>query len=350
MQSGAQESQLDERSQHLLRALVQKYIRDGQPVGSRTLSRDSGLDLSPATIRNVMADLEEMGLVRSPHTSAGRIPTPLGFRFFVDTLVTMQPPESNEVQRLREQLDPDRELTDLVATTSSLLSEVTRLAGVVTLPKREQLKLRQVEFLPLSGQRVLAILVVNDREVQNRIIHGRRDYQRAELEKAANYLNANFIGRDLQEARQQLLADMRTARQSMNEMMLAAIEMADKAFASEGESDDFVVAGQTNLMGLAELADMEKLRQLFEAFSQKEHILHLLDGALHADGIQIFIGEESGYQVLDECSVVTAPYEVDGRVLGVLGVIGPTRMAYDRVIPIVDVTARLLGSVLNRRQ
>ncbi len=350
MQSGAQESQLDERSQHLLRALVQKYIRDGQPVGSRTLSRDSGLDLSPATIRNVMADLEEMGLVRSPHTSAGRIPTPLGFRFFVDTLVTMQPPESNEVQRLREQLDPDRELTDLVATTSSLLSEVTRLAGVVTLPKREQLKLRQVEFLPLSGQRVLAILVVNDREVQNRIIHGRRDYQRAELEKAANYLNANFIGRDLQEARQQLLADMRTARQSMNEMMLAAIEMADKAFASEGESDDFVVAGQTNLMGLAELADMEKLRQLFEAFGQKEHILHLLDGALHADGIQIFIGEESGYQVLDECSVVTAPYEVDGRVLGVLGVIGPTRMAYDRVIPIVDVTARLLGSVLNRRQ
>ncbi len=350
MQTGAREPKLDDRAQHLLRALVQKYIRDGQPVGSRTLSRDSGLDLSPATIRNVMADLEEMGLVRSPHTSAGRVPTPQGFRFFVDTLLTMQPPESNEVQRLREQLDPDRDLPHLMATTSSLLSEVTRLAGVVTLPKREQLKLRQVEFLPLSGQRVLAILVVNDREVQNRIIHGRRDYQRSELERAANYLNANFMGRDLRDARQQLLTEMRTARETMNDMMLAAIEMADKAFVSEKERDDFVMAGQTNLMGFAELADMDKLRQLFDAFSQKEHMLHLLDGALHADGIQIFIGEESGYQVLDECSVVTAPYEVDGRVLGVLGVIGPTRMAYERVIPIVDVTARLLGSVLNRRQ
>ncbi len=343
-------SELNERSREVFRQIVDAYVETGEPIGSRTLSKRLDTHLSPATIRNVMADLEEMGLVRSPHTSAGRIPTPQGFRFFVDTLLTMQPPESNEVQRLREQLDPDRGLQELVATTSSLLSEVTRLAGVVTLPKREQLKLRQVEFLPLSGQRVLTILVVNDREVQNRIIHGQRDYERSELEKAANYLNANFIGRDLRDARQQLLAEMRTARETMNEMMLAAIEMADKAFASESERDDFVVAGQTNLMGFAELADMAKLRQLFEAFSQKEHILHLLDGALHADGIQIFIGEESGYQVLDECSVVTAPYEVDGRVLGVLGVIGPTRMAYDRVIPLVDVTARLLGSVLNQRQ
>ncbi len=329
--------------------LIQRYIRDGEPVGSRTLSRDSGLDLSPATIRNVMADLEEMGLIRSPHTSAGRIPTPQGLRFFVDTLLTVQPPESKEVAHLREQLDPDQNLQELMTTTSSLLSEVTRLAGVVTLPRREQLKLRQVEFLSLSAQRVLAILVVNDQEVQNRVIHTRREYTRPELEKAANYLNAAFLGRDLRDARQQLLAEMRTARESMNEMMLAAIEMADKAFAAGDEHDDFVVAGQTNLMDFAELANMDKMRQLFEAFSQKEQILHLLDGALHADGIQIFIGEEAGYEVLDECSVVTAPYEVEGQVVGVLGVIGPTRMAYERVIPIVDLTARLLGSALNQQ-
>ncbi len=329
--------------------LIQRYIRDGEPVGSRTLSRDSGLDLSPATIRNVMADLEEMGLIRSPHTSAGRIPTPQGLRFFVDTLLTVQPPESEEVAHLREQLDPDQNLQELMTTTSSLLSEVTRLAGVVTLPRREQLKLRQVEFLSLSAQRVLAILVVNDQEVQNRVIHTRREYTRPELEKAANYLNSAFLGQDLREARQRLLAEMRTARESMNEMMLAAIEMADKAFAAGEDHDDFVVAGQTNLMDFAELANMDKMRQLFEAFSQKERILHLLDGALHADGIQIFIGEEAGYEVLDECSVVTAPYEVEGQVVGVLGVIGPTRMAYERVIPIVDLTARLLGSALNQQ-
>jgi len=317
MANATQGETLDERSQYLLKVLVEKYIRDGQPVGSRTLSRDSGLALSPATIRNVMADLEDMGLVCSPHTSAGRIPTPQGFRFFVDSLITVQPPGSTELDRLRGQLDPDRNMPDLLTTTSNLLSEVTRLAGVVTLPRMERLMLRQVEFLPLSEQRILVILVVNDREVQNRIIHTRRPYSRSELEQAANYLNSAFLGRDLREARERLLAELREAREGMNRMMLAAIEVAEQAFVDEDEGEDYVLAGQTNLMGIEELANMDKLRQLFDAFNEKQQILHLLDGALHANGIQIFIGEESGYEVLDECSVVTAPYEVNGQLVGV---------------------------------
>ena len=350
MVSTSQKPVPDERSQHLLKVLIQRYIREGQPIGSRTLSRDSGLDLSPATVRNVMADLEEMGLVRSPHTSAGRVPTPQGLRFFVDTLLSIEPPDSLEVERLRQQIDPDQDIPDLLSKISSLLSEVTRLAGVVTLPRRERLQLRHVEFLSLSERRVLVILVVNNREVQNRIIHTKRPYSASDLQQAANYLNSLFAGRDLLDAREQLLAEMRSARESMNQMMLAAIEMADKAFTSEGEGDDYVLAGQTNLMGFAELANMDKLRQLFDAFNEKQQILHLLDSALSADGIQIFIGEESGYRVLDECSIVTAPYEVDGQLVGVLGVIGPTRMAYDRVIPIVDLTARLLVAALKQRQ
>ncbi len=340
---------LDERSQHLLKVLIQRYIRDGQPVGSRTLSRDSGLDLSPATVCNVMADLEELGLLRSPHTSAGRVPTPQGFRFFVDALLSVEPLQGSEVQRLRQQFDPDQGIPDLMAKTSSLLSDVTRLTGVVTLPRRERLVLRQVEFLSLSDQRVLVILVVNDREVQNRIIHTNRPYGPSDLEQVANYLNSVYVGRDLVEAREQLLADLIVTGESINQMMSADIEMADKAFASEEAGDDYVLAGETNLMGFAELSDMEKLRQLFDAFNEKHQILHLLDGALRADGIQIFIGEESGYEFLDECSVVTAPYQVNGQLVGVLGVIGPTRMAYERVIPIVDLTARLLASALKQR-
>jgi heat-inducible transcriptional repressor len=350
MVSTSQKPVPDERSQHLLKVLIQRYIREGHPVGSRTLSRDSGLDLSPATGRNVMADLEEMGLVRSPHTSAGRVPTSQGLRFFVDTLLSIEPLGNQEAERLRQQIDPDQDIPDLLSKTSSLLSEVTRLAGVVTLPRRERLHLRHVEFLSLSDRRVLVILVVNDREVQNRIIHTKRPYSASDLQQAANYLNSLFVGRDLMDAREQLLAEMRSARESMNQMMLAAIEMADQAFTPEGEGEDYVLAGQTNLMGFAELANMDKLRQLFDAFNEKQQILHLLDSALSADGIQIFIGEESGYQVLDECSIVSAPYEVDGRLVGVLGVIGPTRMAYDRVIPIVDLTARLLAAALKQRQ
>jgi len=342
------EQVLGERAQHLLRILVERYIRDGQPVGSRTLSRDSRLDLSPATIRNVMADLEELGLVRSPHTSAGRIPTVQGYRLFVDTLLHVSPLDSEEVLRLRAQLDPDQDRDSLMGTASSLLSDVTRLAGVVMLPRHEHVRLRQVEFLPLSENQILAILVVNDREVQNRIVRTERAFSPSELQQAANYINSVASGQDLHEVRAKLLKELGEARQRMNDLMVAAIEMAAQAIPAEPEADDFVVAGQTNLMSYNELADMQKLRQLFDAFHRKRDLLHLLDQCLQARGVQIFIGEESGYNVLDECSIVTAPYEVDGRVLGVLGVIGPTRMAYERVIPIVDVTARLLGAALNQ--
>jgi heat-inducible transcriptional repressor len=347
MVKGRIETLIDDRAQHLLRVLVQRYIREGQPVGSRTLSRDSGLDLSPATIRNVMADLEDLGLVRAPHTSAGRVPTVSGFRFFIDSLLRTQPLEESEVDRLRQELHADREPGDLMRRASSLLSEVTHLAGLVTLPRRDQLRLRHVEFLPLSGRRVLVVLVVNDREVQNRVIQTGRRYTESELQQAANYLNVVFGGKDLHEARVAVLGEMQAERESMNRMMLAAIEMADKAFTAEECGDDYVLAGQTKLMEFAELGDMEKMRHLFDAFNEKRRILHLLDKALHADGMQIFIGDESGYEVLGDLSVVTAPYTIQGKVVGVLGVIGPTRMAYDRVIPIVDLTAKLLGSALN---
>ncbi len=341
------ERSLDERSMNLFRSLVERYIREGQPVGSRTLSKAGGSELSPATIRNVMADLEDLGYLSSPHTSAGRVPTALGFRLFVDTMLSVTPLDDAVVEHMRRQLAVER--SDVVEVASSLLSEVTSLAGIVTLPRHEEATLRQVEFLPLSQDQVLVILVVNDREVQNRIISTGKNYSAAELQQAASYLNELCGGRDLRGLRQRLLDEMREHRESMNRMMVAAIEMADKVFSGEPIDDDgFVVAGQTNLMGYGELADMDKLRELFNAFARKQDMLHLLDQALKAEGVQIFIGEESGYEPLDGCSLVTAPYEENGAVVGVLGVIGPTRMAYDRIVPIVDITARLVGATLNR--
>ncbi|MDX1512238.1 MAG: heat-inducible transcriptional repressor HrcA [Gammaproteobacteria bacterium] len=343
------EPELNERAQHLLKTLVERYIREGQPVGSRALSRDSGLDLSAATVRNVMADLEELGLLRSPHTSAGRVPTARGYRLFVDTLLKVEPLDDAQVFNLERGFQSDGDPAKLMERASSILSDITHLAGIVMLPRQEHATLRQVEYLPLSEHQVLAILVVNDREVQNKIIQTDRRYTASELERAANYINSLCAGTDLYRVRQQLLEELKSDREHMNRMMLAAIEMADKAFDAKPPVDDFVVAGQTNLMEYGELSDMEKLRRLFEAFNRKRDILHLLDQSLKANGVQIFIGEESGYEVFDDCSVVTSPYESDGEVLGVLGVIGPTRMAYDRVIPIVDLTARLLGAALNKQ-
>ena len=340
---------LSERAQHLFRVLVQRYIGSGQPVGSRTLSRDSGLDLSPATVRNVMADLEDLGLLRSPHISAGRVPTVQGYRFFVDSLLKVAPVNHNELEHLRSQLEIKGEREPLMDAATSLISDVTHMAGVVTLPKQERLILRHVEFLALSPERVLVILVVNRSDVQNRVIHLGRPYSKAVLQQIGNYLNEVCAGKDLLDVRASLLAELKEHRSSLNELMLTAVEMADKAFVRDpGGEEALLVSGQTNLMEYGELADMEKLRHLFEAFREKTELLHILDQCLRADGLQIFIGEESGFEVLDGCSVITAPYEREGEVLGVLGVIGPTRMAYDRVIPIVDVTARLLGAALNQ--
>ena len=339
---------LSPRAQHLLKVLVEQYIRDGTPVGSRTLSRDSGLDLSAASIRNVMADLEDMGLLESPHTSAGRVPTVQGYRLFVDTMLTIKPPLDDDVQLARAALTPERHASNtLVERASSLLSDFTSLAGMVMLPRRKQSTLRQVEFLPLSDCQVLVILVLNDHEVENRIITTVRKYTPSELQQAGNYLSEAFAGLDPISVRGRLVRELGDAQENMNRMMQATVDIAGKAFEPASQQDDFVLAGQIKLMEYGELSDVDKLRELFEAFNRKRDILHLLDQSLSARGVHLYIGEESGYQVLGDCSVVAAPYTVDGQRVGVLGVIGPTRMEYERIIPIVDMTARLLGDALN---
>ena len=339
----------NERAQVLLKALIQRFIRDGQPVGSRTLSRDSGLDLSPATIRNVMSDLEDLGLVSAPHTSAGRVPTSQGYRLFVDTLVRYKQPKEGDIRKLQSQLTEQQDdPTALLGSVSSLLSSLTKLASVVTVPRGQRAILRQIEFLGLSDNRVLAILVINDREVQNRILHTADPHTAAELQKAANFINDNYVGNDLMEIRKRLISDLDKTRDSMNQAMHDIILVAQSAMEGAATPQgDFVLSGETNLMDFAELSDIETLRRLFEAFSKKRVMLGLLDKSINATGVQVFIGEESGYDILDDVSVVTAPYRVDTDHIGVLGVIGPTRMAYDRVVPIVDITARLLASAMN---
>ncbi len=351
MSEASLEIPLNDRAQALLKALVERYIRDGQPVGSRTLSRDTGLSLSPATIRNVMADLEDLGLLISPHTSAGRIPTVQGYRLFVDSLINIDAiDDSTLCFQIGRELESSQDSHELMQAASTLISDITQLAGVVMVPRQEDIRLRQVEFLPLSDSRVLVILVVNSKEVHNRIIHTDRSYTASELEQAANYLNKICAGKNLSSMRENLIQDLHRDHQRMNETMLAAIRLAEQTFDASHHEKEVLVSGQTNLMDYGELADMDKLRQLFDAFGRKRDILHLLDQSLTASGVQIFIGEESGYEIFDQCSVVTAPCESEGHVLGVLGVVGPTRMAYDRVIPLVDVTARLLGAALNQRQ
>ena len=343
---------LNERAQLLLKALIENYIRDGQPVGSRTLSRDSGLSLSSATIRNVMADLEDLGFVASPHTSAGRIPTDKGYRFFVDTLLKLKPLHQGEIEEIERRLGGDAQNgRSLVQTVSQMLSSVTHMAGLVTLPNPNYVALSHIEFVTLSENRALAIMVMNNREIQNRVVQFDRHYSTEELRRASNYLNEAFAGRSLPDVRALLLRQLQETREHMDQLMKDAIQVAQKVFDTKtDERVEYVIAGETNLMGFAELSNVDRLRRLFEAFNEKHDILKLLDSCLRADGIQIFIGQESGYRILDDISVVTAPYTLDNKVVGVLGIIGPTRMAYERVISIVDVTAKLLGSALNARK
>ena len=337
--------EVDERAQQLLKALVERYLVDGAPVASRTLASGAEVAVSSATVRNVMADLEDRGLVASPHTSAGKVPTHRGLRFFVDSLISVQPLDRRGVGRIRGGLDPNMQPNELALTASKLLSQVTHMAGVVTMPRAGPPSLRQVEFLPLSGQRVLVILVVNDRDVQNRVIHTERAYDEAELTQAANYINREFAGAQLDAIRKGVLNSMRDDKARLDAVMQAALDVAAKAFAQTAENDaDYVVSGEANLV--ESLSSIEEVRELFDAFARKGAILHLLDQCLDTPGIQLFIGEESGYQPLGDYSLVTARYEANGAVAGVLGVIGPTRMAYDKVIPAVDVTARLLGMAM----
>lgn len=338
-------SVLDPRARSLLRSLIAQHIRDGEPVGSRTLARHSGLDVSPATIRNIMADLEEIGLISAPHTSAGRIPTAQGYRVFVDSLLEMQPLKEPEMAQLRSQLPVGGGTQALLSNTSDVLSAMSSFVGMVTVPQRAQFAFRLIDFVPLDGNRVLVILVFTDNEVQNRIVSTRRPYSASELEQTANYLNSNFAGRPLADIRGTLLRELRDTRSEMEGVLSAAVEISEQAL--EPGSDDMLLSGQTRLMGLQGMSDMDRLRDLFEAFSRKREILALLEGCTRAAGVRVFIGEESGLAPLDACTVITAPYARDGRILGVLGVIGPTRMAYERLIPIVQATADLLGQALN---
>lgn len=345
---------LNERAQHLLKVLIEHYLEDGSPVGSRTLSRESTLALSPATIRNVMADLEDLGLVTSPHTSAGRVPTHEGLRFFVDSLITVEPLEKALTRRMQHELlsgTGEGTSSQLVATASNLLSGITHLAGLVTLPRQRQALLHQIEFLPLSNRRVLVVLVTGEREVQNRIIEVEKEFDANELTRAANFLNRHYRGRPLDAIQHDLLQDLRQVREDIDQRMMSALALAEQALDKpENRDGDFVVAGQTNLIGLAELSSMQQLKQLFEAFQEKRSVLHLLDRCERAEGVQIFIGHESGYQAFDQCSLVTAPYYKNEEPVGVLGVIGPTRIHYERIIPVVDATARILTAALNSRE
>lgn len=337
---------LDVRAAELLKLLIDRYVRDGQPVSSRMLARAEGVNLSPATIRNVMADLDEHGFVCSPHTSAGRVPTQRGYRYFVDTLLAPEPLDDDVRQRIEEHLLAvrGRSSADLVQAASTALSRLSDMAGVVTVPRRNLITLRRIEFLPLSDQRVLAILVVNRSEVQNRIIHTDREYSVSELTQFAKLINRRFAGRDLLSLRDALRGDALDTQARVHQLLGQAMAVAEQVL-HRGE-EDYVLAGGTNLMAFQELADMQRLRQLFDALDRKRDLLNLFDQCLSAAGVQIFIGQESGYKVLDECSVVTAPYYVEGEVAGVLGVIGPTRMAYDRIIPLVAETARALSAGL----
>ncbi|NQX87782.1 MAG: heat-inducible transcription repressor HrcA [Halioglobus sp.] len=338
---------ISERASCLLKALVEHHIREGQPVGSSTLREAAGLPVSAATVRNVMSDLEERGYLHSPHTSAGRVPTALGYRVFVDTLLQVQPLEAEAISAMRAELHPDKSSTELVQSASSLLSNISAQAGLVTVPKQETIQLRQVEFLPLSGDRVLVILVVNEREVQNRIIHTRRVFSEDQLREAAILVNQRYAGRPLHKVQEHIVREMREARSQIDSYLEDALNLANQALEQEQTEEEYVMAGTNRLLDSASADEFSGLRDLFESFERKQDLLHLLERCTRAEGVQIFIGEEAGYEVFGDFSVVTAPYSDGARTLGVLGVIGPTRMEYKRVIPIVDVTARMLSSALS---
>ena len=348
---------LDDRSRTLLKTLVERYIADGTPVGSRTLSRTSGLDLSPATIRNVMADLEELGLIASPHTSAGRVPTARGYRLFVDSMLTARPlavedfaqpsPElAAEMAAVRGQLHPDQPQR-VIAQAASLLSNLSSFVGVVMAPRKDGV-FRHIEFLRLGERRVLVILVTPDGDVQNRVIFTVRDHAQGELVEATNFLNAHYAGLGIEEMRERLKGEVDALREEIAALMTAAVQAGSDALAES--SDQVVVSGERNLLAVQDFGqDMGSLRRMFDLFEKKTELMRLLDVSSRAEGVRIFIGGESHVVPYESLSVVTAPYEVDGRVVGTLGVIGPTRMAYDRMIRIVDITARLVGHTLSAK-
>ena len=335
---------LDERARRLLKTLIERYSAEGHPVGSRALSKYSGLDLSAATVRNVMADLEESGLIASPHTSAGRVPTSRGYRFFVDSLLTVEALDKERIDAIEGHLLLSQP-RQLISNASHLLSGLTRFAGIVMTPRRQVPKIRQIEFVSLSEKRILLILVTSDGDVQNRLLFPGRSYSPSELVTATNYLNQHFVGGDFEHIRRRVQEELQRLRGDLQSLMAAALAAGDEAMKEPDER--YIISGERNLLEVEEFSsNMKRLRELFDLFEQRTSLMQLLDLSHRANGVQIFIGGESGLAPLDECSVVTAPYEVDGQVVGSVGVIGPTRMAYERVIPIVDITAKLLSSAL----
>jgi heat-inducible transcriptional repressor len=335
---------LDERAKLLLKALIERYIADGQPVGSRTLSRASGLELSPATIRNVMSDLEELGLVASPHTSAGRVPTARGYRLFVDTMLTAR---RDDITSTTPSLPPDQP-QKVIAHAAQLLSNLSQFVGVVVAPRRSSV-FRHIEFLRLSEMRFLVIIVSPDGDVQNRVVHTQQDYTQSQLAEAANYLNAHYAGLTIEEVRERLKNEVETLRSEIATLMQTAVEAGTEAMRQD--QDEVVISGERNLLSVSDFAsDMTHLRHAFELFEQKTQIMRLLDISSQAEGVRIFIGGESKIVPFEELSVVSAPYEMGGQVVGTLGVIGPTRMPYDRMIQIVDITAKLVSNALSHKK
>ena len=340
---------LNSRQELLLKALVESFISDGQPVGSTKLSQTQNIAISSATIRGVFGDLEDLGYIYSPHKSAGRVPTALGYRMFVDKMVKVQPVDIDLIQKLKINLSKDQERKSIIKKTNEVLSSITELTGIISLPTQKNAELKQIDFLKLSDNKILAILINKNNDVENKIINLERIYSSSELQEASNYLNAIISGQSVLHIRKILLNELEEMRKDMNSIMSSAITFGKKLFLDTddlNDDSDLLVTGQTRLMNCKELSDIDTLKTLFEAFSEKNNILHLLDKSISSNGVKIFIGAESGYNVLDDCSIVSAPYRFDNDVVGVLGVIGPKRMAYDRVIPIVDITAKLLSEAL----
>ena len=341
---------LDNRAENVLKNLVETYIHQGQPVGSRTLSKLPTLGVSSATVRNVMSDLEELGLIIAPHTSAGRIPTAQGYRIFVDSMIRTSTLTHQAVEQLSSKFERETDPEILIAHASDVLSELTQFAGVVVSPNQSVTRFKQIEFMPLGESRMLAILITEDGRVQNRVLPVSHDFKESELIEAANFFNRRYKGSTLEEVRRKLVADMQVDNDKMHEINFTAMQAASQVIREEDENTakEVVLSGEQKLMNVPDLCQIETLQKLFDAFKTKRDLLDLLDRSMKAEGVSIFIGEESGYSSLGECSVIASPYEVEGEVIGTLGVIGPTRMAYDEVISVVDITAKLLSQSLSK--
>lgn len=335
-----------DRAKKILSAIIDNYIEEGIPVGSKKIATFDRFNLSSATIRNVMSDLENLGFLSSPHTSSGRIPTPKGYRFFIDRLLQLQPVANEQVTSIKETVSQTKSNSkDLATNVSSTLSAITQLAGIVTVPKKQESILKEIDFIPLSEKRILAIVVINDAEVENKILQMKRSYTREELQISSNYLNQNYVGKSFEYIKDDLVKQIEETSELAQSLMNNIVSIADEVLKAQ-RTEEYVVSGENKLMDFDELSDIKKLKELFQVFNEKQQLLQLLDKSISTSNIQIFIGEESGYKLLDNCSLITAPYTNEEGSIGVLGVIGPTRIAYQKVIPIVDITAKLLSQSL----